>query len=263
MIRRILVVALLAPALAGAQEPPKVKPEWSGTAGLGAIVLTGNTSTTTLNALLSTQRETAGWILGAKASGVYGRTRPVDRSLPDQTVALAASGQLRGDRKLLPQLTVFALGGVDTDHVASVEARGYGEGGLGYIWLDRKQDGKEAVFLRTDLGLRYTYESRWQYYATATAPAGDLPDREQLAPRAGLAARYAFSQYVALLEEAEVLAAVTGGERYQVRSLTKLTSKLTSAMTAGVGYLVAYDSAPAPGKVDTDTALTATLEVSF
>ena len=143
MIRSILVVALLAAALAGAQEPPRAKPEWSGTAGLGAIVLTGNTSTTTLNALLSTQRETAGWILGAKASGVYGRTRPVDRSQPEQTVALAASGQLRGDRKLLPQLTVFALGGVDTDHVASVEARGYGEGGLGYIWLDRKQDGKE------------------------------------------------------------------------------------------------------------------------
>jgi uncharacterized protein DUF481 len=35
------------------------------------------------------------------------------------------------------------------------------------------------------------------------------------------------------------------------------------AVTAWVGYLVAYDSAPAPGKVDTDTAFTATLEVSF
>lgn len=43
----------------------------------------------------------------------------------------------------------------------------------------------------------------------------------------------------------------------------RLTSKLTSALTAGLAYQVAFDSAPAPGKVDTDTALTATLEATF
>ena len=60
-----------------------------------------------------------------------------------------------------------------------------------------------------------------------------------------------------------MLAAVSGGERYQARSLSKLSSRLYASVTAGLGYLVAYDSAPAPGKVDTDTALSATLEVAF
>lgn len=262
-MRRHLWLVLLCPALAAGETPAQPKPEWSGTAGLGAIVLTGNTHTTTLNALASAQRETAGWILGAKASGVYGRARQVDPSLPDQTVALAASGQLRGDRRFGPHFTWFALGGADTDHVASVEYRAYGESGAGYLWLDRKQEGGSEALLRTDLGLRYTYESRWQYFGTATSPVGDLPDRDQLSPRAGLAFRYGFSRYVALVEEAEVLATVTGGERYLVRSLSKLTSKLTSAVAMGLAYQVAWDSAPAPGKVDTDTALTATLEATF
>lgn len=262
-MRKHLWLALLCPALAAAEAPAAAKPEWSGTAGLGAIVLTGNTNTTTLNALAGAQRETAGWILAAKVNGVYGRSRPVDRSQPDQTVALAAAGQLRGDLRFGPHFTWFLLGGAETDHVASVEYRAYGESGAGYIWLDWKQEGGSEAFLRTDLGLRYAHESRFQYYATATSPTGDLSDRDQLAPRAGVAFRYAFSRYVAFVEEAEVLASVAGGERYQVKSLSKLTSKLTSALTAGLAYQVAFDSAPAPGKVDTDTALTATLEVTF
>lgn len=262
-MRRALWLSLLVPALTWAQELPKVTPDWSGTAGVGALVLTGNTSSTTLNALTSAQRETSGWILAAKATGVYGRTRPADRTKPTETVALAATSQLRGDRRLGPQFTVFALAGADTDHVASVEYRAYGEGGVGYIWLDRKVEKERELFLRTDLGVRYSYESRWQYYPTAAALPGDLPDRDQVMPRAGLAFRYALSPWVAFVEEAEVLAAVSGGERYQARSLSKLSSRLYASVTAGLGYLVAYDSAPAPGKVDTDTALSATLEVAF
>ncbi len=262
-MRSALWLVLLAPAIAGAQEPPKAKPDWSGTAGAGALVLTGNTSSTTLNALASAQRETAGWILAAKATGVYGRTRPADRTKPAETVALAATSQLRGDRRLGPHFTVFALAGADTDHVASVEYRAYGEGGVGYIWLDRKVEKERELFLRTDLGVRYAYESRWQYYPSAAALPGDLPDRDQVQPRVGLAFRYALSPWVAFVEEAEALASVSGGERYQVRSLSKLSSRLYASVTAGLGYLVSYDSAPAPGKVDTDTALSATIEVAF
>ena len=45
--------------------------------------------------------------------------------------------------------------------------------------------------------------------------------------------------------------------------MTKLSSRLTQAMTLGVGYTVAFDSRPAAGKEKTDSALTALLEVGF
>lgn len=260
-MRRALTVLLLAPALAVAEPPAK---SWTGTLGAGLINLAGNTNTTTVTGATSLQQQTDGWIFGFKATGAYGRTQPVDRAQPAQTVALAATGQLRVDRKLGPHATVFALGGVDTDHVASIEARPYGEGGLGWIWLDQKPDGgKTELFLRTDAGFRYADERRWQYYATAAAPEGDLPDLETASPRLGVAFRYGFSKDVAFVEEAEGLANVSGDEHYWARSLTKLTSRLAGTLTFGVAYLVAWDSDPAPGKVDTDRSLTVTLELAF
>jgi hypothetical protein len=48
-----------------------------------------------------------------------------------------------------------------------------------------------------------------------------------------------------------------------IKSVTRLSSRLTKAMTFGIGYSVAFDSRPAPGKVETDTGLTALLEVGF
>jgi hypothetical protein len=256
-----LLVLCVAPAIAAAEVPAKT---WSGTLGAGVIYLSGNTNTTTATGATSIQDQVDGWILGLKATGAYGESRPVDRTQPSQTVALAASGQLRVDRKLGTHATVFALGGADTDHVASVEARAYGEGGLAWIWLDVKPDGgKTELFFRTDAGVRYANERRWQYYATPAAPVGNLPDVETTSPRVGLALRYGFSKDVAFVEEAEGLANVSGSERYQARSLTKLTSRLWSSVTFGLSYLVTWDSEPAPGKVETDRSLAATLEIAF
>lgn len=252
----LLVIAAGAPA-----EPPP--PEWKGTLGAGVILLTGNTNTLTFNGAAAAQREWSGWILAARATGVYGRTRPVDPAERAQTVALAGTAQLRGDRKFTEHFTAYLLAGADTDHVASVEVRGYGEGGLGYAWLRRKWEGDRELFLRTDAGLRHVSESRRQYFATPTAAVGDLPDLEQTLTRGGVALRASLSKDVVFSEDAEVLASVAGGERYLAKSTAKLVSRLLGAVSFGVTWLVAWDSAPAPGKVETDTSLGATIEVSF
>jgi hypothetical protein len=261
-LRQLLPVLLFAPALVAA-EPAPMKPEWSGTAGAGVIHLTGNTSTTTVNGAAAVQREWAKWILALRTTSVYGRTRPADRSTPSETVALASSGQLRGDRKLAPHLSVFTIVGAETDHVASLEYRAYGDLGASVVWIDRKQEGDRHLFLRTDLGGRYAYDSRWQYYASAAAPVGNLEDVELLAPRVGATFQLALSKDTTFVEEAEVLANVLGDERYTARSQTKLTTRLVSALTIGASYLVAWDSAPAPGKVETDTKLSFIVEVAF
>ncbi len=260
-LRQLVPLLFLAPALAAAA--PAVTPEWSGTAGAGLILLTGNTSTLTVNGTSAVQREWERWIVAARANGVYGRTRPPDRALPSATVALAASGQLRGDRKLTPNLSVFTMAGADMDHVASVEYRAYGDAGVGYVWIDQKREGDRHVFLRTDLGGRYAYESRWQYYATPTQPEGDVPDVDLLAPRLGATFRLGLSKDTTFVQEAEALANVLGDERYTARSMSKLTTRVVSGLTVGTSYIVTWDSAPAPGKVETDTALAVIAELTF
>ena len=257
-----LALAVVATS-ASAQDAAPKKEEWAGTAGAGLILLTGNTNTTTGTAALGAKRSWADWSLEFKASGVYGRTRPVDRTQDAQTVALGATSQLRGDRKFGDHLSVYALGGLDTDHVASVEFRGYGEGGLGYVWLDRKEEGDKELFLRTDLGLRYAKESRWQYYGVAAGTSADLEDAELLGPRAGLAFKWQNTKNVIFTEDAEFIPNVQGDARYLVKSVTKLATRLASRLTFGVAYTVAFDSNPAPGKVNTDTVLGVTLETTF
>lgn len=257
----IAFASLLALA-ARAEDPSPATPkpaEWKGTVGAGLILLTGNSETTTATGSATASRETFGWILSAKAAGAYGQTRAASGG-PTQVTALAAAGQVRLDRKLGSRWTVFVIGGLEADHVASVEYRTLAELGAGALWLDVKEDGWHRLTLRTDLGLRYGYDARHQYYGT---PLGPLPGVELLAPRLGLAFRYGFSKDVFFTEEAEVLPSLTGGSRLQAKSVSKLSSRLAKAVTLGVGYTVVFDSAPAAGKEKTDTALTALLEVGF
>jgi hypothetical protein len=229
----------------------------------GLIYLSGNASSLSVNGGAGVQHDSQRWILSARANGSYGRSQPADRTLPAETVALAASGTLRADRRLGPRFTAFARGGVDMDHVASLEYRARGDLGVGYVWLDRKEQSGRQVFLRTDLGGGYAYDSRFQYYATSSAPVGDLPDVQFIGARAGVSFKYALSREVALSEDADGSVNVTGAQRWLARSTTKLASHVWSAMSVGVSYALTYDSAPAPGKLRTDTALGVTLELAF
>jgi hypothetical protein len=253
---RFALLALLVPALAVA-DPPKA--EWKGSVSAGLILLTGNSETTTFTGAAALSRETFGWILSAKAAGAYGRTRPPAGG-EASTTALNAGVLLRADRKFGERWTVFAAGGVETDHVASVEYRTAAELGVSALWVEEKQDDWVRLGLRTDLGARYGYEARYAYYGD---PTGPQPGQELIAPRLGLAFRYAFSKEVFFTEEAEALANLSGAERYLVKSVSKVSARLNTLLTLGVGYTVAHDTAPAPGKEKTDTALTVLLELAI
>lgn len=257
MKRLALLAAALLPLAALADDPKPA--EWKGTVGAGLIVLTGNSDTTTFTGSAAASRETLGWILSAKASGAYGETRPPAGGSVS-TTASAGAFQLRLDRKFGETWTVYALGGLEFDHVAAVEYRTLAELGASAQWLDVKEGDWQKLALRTDLGARYGYEARRGYYG---ATLGPQPGVELVAPRLGLAFRYGFSKEVFFTEEAEVLPTVSDGGRVLVRSVSKLSSRLASAITLGVGYVVAHDTRPAEGKEKTDTALTALLEVGF
>lgn len=254
-----------------APEPPKPedkkeearKDVWDVTVGLGLIFITGNASTITFNGLAAAERKTEHWIYSAKALGVYGESRPPELKGGPQTVsqvtALNATLQLRGDRRFNEKISGYLLGSAETDHVKSVEFRGSGEAGVGIIWLDEKRaDGGES-FLRTDLAFRYARETRFQYYPTVM----ELPDVSLGGPRMGASFRYGLNKDVAFLEELSVLPSLIEGSRLLVNSQTQLTVKLTTALAIATTFLLQYDSAPAEGKLSTDTSLAVSAAITF
>ncbi|QRK14078.1 DUF481 domain-containing protein [Archangium violaceum] len=248
--------------------PPAEKKEeakkdvWDVTVGLGLIFITGNASTVTFNGLVTAESKTENWIYSVKATGVYGESRPPELAgAPEasQVVALNAALQLRGDRRFNEKLSGYLLAGAETDHVKSVEARGIGEAGIGLIWWDLKRKDGGDSFLRTDLAFRYARETRFQYYPTRV----DLPDVSLGGPRFGATFRYAINRDVALLEELSVLPSLIEGSRLLVGNQTQLSVKLTQALAVTTTFLLQYDSAPAEGKVPTDTSLAVSATVTF
>jgi hypothetical protein len=230
--------------------------------GLGLISLSGNASTLTFNGLASAERKTKGWIYSLKAQGVYGRsTLPATETEPErnQVVALGANVDLRVDRRFTPAISGYVLAGALTDHVKSVELRGTGEAGAGISWWDEKMPDGRATSLRTDLAFRFSRETRFQYYPTRL----DLPDVNLGGPRVGVAFSYGLSQDTVFTEEAEAIPNVLGGGRLLVNSISKLTVGLSDSLAVSTSFVLQYDSAPPPGKVSTDTALAANVQVSF
>ncbi|PTL85973.1 DUF481 domain-containing protein [Vitiosangium sp. GDMCC 1.1324] len=231
--------------------------------GLGLIFISGNASTVTFNGLVNAERKSENWIYAIKATGVYGESRPPalqGQPQPESQVnALAASLQLRGDRRFNEKISGYLLVGAETDHLKSVEVRGSGEAGVGIIWWDLKRNNGGESFLRTDLAFRYARETRFQYYPTSM----DLPDVSLGGPRFGAAFRYALNKDVAFLEELSVLPSLIEGSRLLVGNQTQLTVKLTKALAIATTFLLQYDSQPAEGKQPTDTSLSVSATVTF
>jgi putative salt-induced outer membrane protein YdiY len=266
----LFAVAVLAAALALAEEaappvarppaaPATLPPEWKGTVGAGLVSLSGNSESTTFTGTTSASRETLGWIASLKAAAAYGESRAAGAAA-SRVSAYSGALQLRLDRKFGDTWSVFVIGSVETDHVASIEYRSAAELGASARLVEVKEADWLKVGLRTDLGLRYGYEARYQYYGTALGPQ---PGVELLAPHVGADFRYGFSKDVFLTEDAEAMTSLSGPSRWLAKSVTKLSSRLSRSLTFGAGYTVAYDSRPAAGKVTTDQALTALLEVGF
>jgi hypothetical protein len=241
---------------APAKLPPDTTP-WTSTVGLGLIWLTGNSNTLTFNGNATASKTWAGWGIGIKAFGTYGETAL--NQGPETVTALQAGVRLRGSRDVTPSVPIFIAVGVETDHIKSEESLTFAEVGAGIIWAQRKEADYEKLLLRTDLSMHYEYETDFQYYPTTES----LPHRDLLGPRVGLIFRYAMRKDVIFTEDADVIPNVLGAARVRVDSMTKVASRLTGSLSLTMTFQVNYDSVPPPGKLPTDTALMAGLELAL
>lgn len=249
-----------APAAPGADADRKEA--WNGLIGVSVIALWGNAESITALGAAALDRKWDKWMFGVRAGGAYGQTKLASGS--DEVTALRANLSLRGDRNVVSFATIFAQAGVDTDHVKSVEARGYGEIGTGIRFYEKKEGDLERVYIRGDLAFRVQQEERFQYYASPTAPAGTaLPDATLVAPRIAAVFRYAMTKDIRFSEEVEFMPNVLGQSRVLVNNVTKLNARLTESLSVSVAFIANFDSAPAAGKKDLDTALALGLEAAF
>lgn len=253
-----------APAAPAADKPADgAEPEekWAGLIGVSLIALSGNAESITALANAAADRKWAKWMFGVRAGAAYGETRIATGS---EVSALRGNLSLRGDRNVVTFATIFAQAGVDTDHVKSVELRGYGEVGTGIRFYEKKEGDLEKIYIRADLAFRFQQEERFQYYATPTTPAGTaLPDATLVAPRIAAVFRYAMSKDIRFTEEVEFLPNVLGQSRVLVNNTTKLNARLTESLSVSAAFIANFDSSPAAGKKDLDTSLALGVEAAF
>ena len=136
-------------------------------------------------------------------------------------------------------------------------------GGATVDWFDVKEGDLSKSSLKTDLGLRYAQEHRFQYYPTPASLPEDQRVLVLVAPRLGINFKYAITKDILFGQQAEVLVNLWGPSRQVVNTNTTLTARLTESVSLNTGFLVAYDSAPAAGKKPLDTTLQFGLGIGF
>lgn len=239
-------------------KPAAPKAEWTGSAALGFVALTGNAQSLTTNLSASANRTTERWIIGVKAQGAYSQSLDQDTNLTDVD-ALWGTFQVREDLRFTPMVSAFLLQGIDTDHVKSIEARPYGDAGVGLLWLHQLDGKLVKLRLHTDIAFRYGYEYRYQYYPVPLPLEGEAI----VAPRFGVGFRYALNKDVIFTEDAEVLPTITGPSRVLANSTTKISARIAEPFAVSAGFIVRHDSRPPPDTRQTDTTLSLGIEASF
>lgn len=238
------------PASVGAEaDEDEDEGPWTGSAGLGASMFTGNARSFTITGDAMAEYESPVWALTLEMDGAYGNAAAEDEEEREVT-ALTLGGWARGDYRFTRLVSAYTFLGLETDHPASLELRTEVELGIGLTLLERKKKSKE-LFLRTYLGAGYAKDRRFQYTPTRE----DLPNVTLWSPAVGLAFRYDINEHVYLREDAVLLPDIFGDTRVLLDSTTKLSVDLTDRFALTTYFEVQHDSAPAAGKVKTDTSL--------
>lgn len=282
---------------AEAAKPPAPAPSpWSGGVALGFTYLAGNSNSITFAGNANIQRKSERWIIGAKAFGAFGQTTASSATNPE-VVALNAGLTAQVDFRIIEKVSIFVQGGFDTDHVKAIEARGFGEIGVGVLWVDVKAEDYQKVMFKTDVGFRLQAEGRYNYYPTAATPCEgnnqafptgadidangnpiDLPSCASkdggggtaliAAPRAALAFKFALTKTIVFTDDFEILPSVIKADpadpaRVLLNNTAKLSLRVWENLGIGASWALKFDSFPAKGKKELDNAVIGTVDVNF
>tara|TARA_R110000803_G_scaffold20032_7_gene51791 strand:+ start:2452 stop:3225 length:774 start_codon:yes stop_codon:yes gene_type:complete len=247
-----LVVALASAALltsnpAVAQE----KDGWSGEASFSAGHTTGNTDTTDVGLGIDVAREQGLWTYEFVADGEYGEQDGIE-----SRNRYFLSGDV--DRLLNEKLFAFGRTSYEVDQFTGFDSRSFVGGGLGYHIFDGEQI-KWTV--RGGPGVKIDEVKRTVTTDSLGAPLIIPAETESsFGAVARSAFGYKFNDNVKLTNETDVL---YGEASTQIENMVALTASVSTSISARVSYNVRYDTNPADGFEDTDTALKVALVYGF
>ena len=234
-------VLILAGASARAEEPKKeAPPKTEGSAEVGYVSTTGNSSTRAFNLGGELIHRPDPWLLETKVRFV--------RNEDDVAVtAQSLAALFRASRKLNDRLSAFGQYDYLRDVFAGIEHRNTTIGGLSYLLLDAKPH-----TLRAGAGVGYIREQRLDADTLSTASAN-----------LGLAYAWTFSETARFTDDFRTDYGFASGAGWRIEQVAALTATLTKRFSLKVSNTVRYASEPVPGFEATDTITALALVAKF
>tara|TARA_R110000851_G_scaffold165704_7_gene310753 strand:- start:306 stop:1079 length:774 start_codon:yes stop_codon:yes gene_type:complete len=224
---------------------------WAGEAAFSAGYTTGNTETTDIGLGVDVTRTEGLWSIELVAEGEYGEQDSIE-----SRNRYFLSGDV--DRLLNEKLFAFARTSYEVDQFTGFDSRTFLGGGLGYHVYD---GAKTKWTVRGGPGVKID-EVKREITTDALGAALIIPAETEtsLGAVARSAYAYKFNDNVSFSNDTDVL---YGETSTQVENSAALTAAISKSISARMSFNVRYDTNPADGFEDTDTALKIALVYGF
>lgn len=210
---------------------------WGGEGQVGASQSSGNTNAVGLSLGLTLRKEGLHWAHTLRAQSDYQRTG--DETTRNQMLFALESG-----RKITDHLQLFGSAQYERDRFAGFSSRVSLAAGLGY---------RAVATPALTLDLKFAPAWRKSNYISE-------PHASELTAMGELNAAWKISPTLVLSENATALA---GSGNTNINTLTALSFKVSSALSARVAYQLTTNTQPPPGFKPTDTLTRFTLVYGF
>lgn len=243
MVHRRLAIPFVALAIAAAplRAQDTLPDPWTFTADLGYVIAGGNTELQTLNLGEKVTFDPSGaWRFAQTAAWVYSESE-------DETTANLIGGELRGDYDFTTRLAAYGSVGYYRNTFAGISRRITEGAGLGYkAWLAPR----DTLVLEGGVNL---FQERL---------TSDVTD-DYVSARAAGAYTHLLSDKAHFRLGAQFLPDLSDFADYHLDANAELAAPLSANVAIKLGYLLRYQSEPAPGFEETDTIFTSGIQVTF
>lgn len=209
---------------------------WEGRGELGGFQSTGNSDTVGLSAGFSLARNGIDWRHKLTGSADYQQS---DGTTDREQYRFAYEPQ----RTIGTRAFAFGLAGIERDRLQGIASRATLSGGIGWRVVEDE-----------DITVSVKAGPAWRRTAYIGAP-----DDRTLSGLAGLSARWALGETMALTQEAEAI--VNGHSSFS--SLSGLEARFSDKLLGRVAYQVEHETDPPAGAVKTDTLTRLTIVYDF
>lgn len=252
---------ILGSTAATAQTVDPAADGWLGGIGLGAVVASGNTETTTVNAYFNVVRDLTEWRHTFASTALF-------TADGNKTTAEKYFLSFKSDYKIDDKSYVFANVSYDDDRFNGFDFQATASMGYGRILITN-----EAMNLKVEAGPGYRVSRQYLYQTNADgsnildpvhnrpikANPGAQTDNEAIL-RIAENFDWQFSENAKLIQE---LSIESGSENTVTRGMIALETNVIGSIAVRLAYSVKYNETVAAGAQHTDTETSVSLAYNF